>query len=116
MLIIYLKGSVRWSSWTFCTFLLEGSVVVVEDWGVQDTELALEGVLLTLVREDDNVEVSMLSSSDPGQLEATAAAGGAGGGAGEETDDDDEASDARLADEEESLLREWEKRLGKLIG
>ena len=43
---LYLYGSVRWSSWTFCTFLLAGRVLVVEDGGVQETELALEGVRL----------------------------------------------------------------------
>ena len=84
--------------------------MVVEECGVHDTELALEGVLLTLVREEDKVEVTMASSSDPGQLEAAAA--GAGGGGGEDTED---ASEVRLDDVEESL-REWEKRLGKLMG
>ena len=46
---LYLYGSVRWSSWTFWTFLLAGSVLVVEEGGVQETELALEGVLLVLL-------------------------------------------------------------------
>ena len=39
----YLYGSVRCNSWTFWTFLLAGRVLVVEEGGVQDTELALEG-------------------------------------------------------------------------
>ena len=50
----------RCRSCTFCTFLLAGSVVVVEDCGVQDTELALLGVRDT--------ELEPPSSSDPGQL------------------------------------------------
>ena len=56
----HLYGSVRCRSCTFCTFLLAGSVVVVEDCGVQDTELALLGVRDT--------ELEPPSSSDPGQL------------------------------------------------
>ena len=58
--ITHLYGSVRCRSCTFCTFLLAGSVVVVEDCGVQDTELALLGVRDT--------ELEPPSSSDPGQL------------------------------------------------
>ena len=58
MNFFYLYGSVIWRSWTVWTFLRDGNVVVDDDWGVHDTELAFDGVLLTLTLGD-------VSSSDP---------------------------------------------------
>ena len=126
---LYLQGSVRWRSWTFWTFLLDGRVEVVEDWGVHDTELALDGVLLTLFLEDVTVDVNTASSSDPWQLWADVAPAvvaddegvdGDAGGAGDVGSDD-----CTLLLELSLLLLlllllllrdEWENGLGKLIG
>ena len=58
----------RCSSWTFCTFLLLGRVVVVLACGVQDTELELDTLEGVLDTPEELAEVPAASSSEPGQL------------------------------------------------